>query len=243
MGFWARCIEPHGNWLPGRVLLVAAMRVGFLALLLLGLPLSLTVCLPLGTNAAAAAAATAAAGWGFLVVARRDRLLETRHVHPTRGRGTSLLVLALTAVAALVWVVKSLFEVEVRMNKIEESTEEIVDSLLQAFTLPKRALTSLLGVLSSYLRAQVGFDSCFYLDHDADEPVEQLEEGVKENMHILKGAGLDELADGVGALSLSLSLSRPLSLAPLPCPYTSKYGKRSVHVSRLSLSRSCFGTL
>lgn len=42
-----------------------------------------------------------------------------------------MLVVALTAVAALVWVVKSLFEVEVRMNKIEESTEEIVDSLLR----------------------------------------------------------------------------------------------------------------
>ena len=210
------------------------MRVGFLALLLLGLPLSLTVCLPLGTNAAAAAAATAAAGWGFLVVARRDRLLETRHVHLTRGRGTSLLVLALTAVAALVWVVKSLFEVEVRMNKIEESTEEIVDSLLQAFTLPKRALTSLLGVLSSYLRAQVGFDSCFYLDHDADEPVEQLEEGVKENMHILKGAGLDELADGVGALSLSLSLA--LSLSPLSPVHILRSMEREVCMYLVSLS-------
>lgn len=77
--------------------------------------------------------------------------------------------------------------------------------LVQGFTLPKRVLTSLLGVLSSYLRAQVGFDSCFYLDHDADEPVEQLEEGVKENMHILKEAGLDELADGVRAFFVSLS--------------------------------------
>lgn len=64
-----------------------------------------------------------------LVVARRPRLLQTRDIHATRGK--SLLVLALTAVAALVWVVKSLFEVEVRMNKIEGSTEEIVDSLLR----------------------------------------------------------------------------------------------------------------
>lgn len=83
---------------------------------------------------------------------------------------------------------------------------------VQAFTLPKRALASLLGVLSSYLRAQVDFDSCFYLDHDADEPVQELEDGVKVNMHLLKGAGLDELADGVSYL-FCLSLSHSVSLS------------------------------
>lgn len=45
-------------------------------------------------------------------------------------------MLALTAVAALGWVVKSLFEVEVRMTKIEESTEEIKVSLLKVRTSP-----------------------------------------------------------------------------------------------------------
>lgn len=70
----------------------------------------------------------------------------------------------------------------------------------QGLSLPERATTSLLGVLTSYLSAQTGFDNCFYLDHDADRPVQQLEDGVKQNMHILEGAGLDDLADGVGTL-------------------------------------------
>lgn len=98
--------------------------------------------------------------------------------------------------------------------------------------MPGRALTSLLGVLSSYLRAQVDFDSCFYLDHDADEPVERLEQGVKENMHLLDEAGLDELAGGVRApsavcvcvfycvrRSLSLSLSLCVSLVSFSVAY------------------------
>lgn len=89
--------------------------------------------------------------------------------------------------------------------------------VVQAFTLPGRALSSLLGVLSSYLRAQVDFDSCFYIDHDADDPVQRLEDGVKVNMHLLQQAGLDELADGVSAPP-SVFPSLPGSSLPPPLP-------------------------
>ncbi len=81
----------------------------------------------------------------------------------------------------------------------------------QAFALPERANAALSGVLTAYEGVKQSFGSCSFFGFipgdvfdivDADEPVEELEEGVAEDLLGIEGSGLDELAAKVRAMSL-----------------------------------------
>lgn len=92
---------------------------------------------------------------------------------------------------------------------------------LQAFALPERASAALDGVVTAFEGVQEAFGSCSFFGFipgdvfdivDADQALEELEEGVTEDLLGIEGSGLDELADQVRESTISVGWHRRVSL-------------------------------
>ncbi|CAM9637816.1 unnamed protein product [Scytosiphon promiscuus] len=136
---------------------------------------------------------------------RRRTYLFERSERPGRtelSKGRALLALAVLALAAEACVIGGLSDVERRLSKMENATQDIVAALRLAAVLPDRVNAALSGVATAYLGVQDGLVDCvvgFIIN--VDEAVEDLEEGVAANLMDLEDSGLEELANSIDDLN------------------------------------------